>query len=452
MPLPQTAEPSPSQLIAYALPAFPLAILSLPLFVIVPKFYAEDLGAPLQAVGLALLLVRVIDALSDPIAGHFADRSRARLGRRRLWVALACLPTALAGYLVFAPPQGAGAGYLLLWGAVLSLAWTALQVPYNAWGAELSTSYAGRTRVMAYRETLVVLGTFFAIAMAGALQSPGSLRPVLNAFALALVILLPFATLICLWQVPEPVDHSTQQMSFREGLPHLLANRPFQRLLVAFFFNGLANGLPATLFLFFVARVLQAEAQQGALLVLYFLCGVVGVPLWLRLAARIGKHRTWCFAMILACLGFLPAALLGPGDTTAFAVVCVLTGLALGADMILPGAQQADVIDLDTAASGAQRTGLYLAFWGLATKLALALAVGIAFPLLEWSGFRAQGNGSEGLAMLAFLYAGLPVALKAVAIALMWNFPVDAAMQDRIRAEITARQSASAAAPTGSVG
>lgn len=441
MPAPSlpASEPSALRLLAYALPAFPLAILTLPLYVIVPKFYAEELGAPLSAVGLALLLVRVIDAISDPLAGHLADGTRARFGRRRIWVALAVLPTAVAGYMVFVPPAGAGAGYLFLWGTALSLAWTAMLVPYNAWGAELSSSYAGRTRVMAFRETLVVLGTFSAIALAGALQKPGSLRPVLDAFALVLVILLPLAALACLAVVPEPVDRSARALSFREGLPFLKANRPFQRLLVAFFFNGLANGLPATLFLFYVGRVLGAEAAQGPLLVLYFLCGVVGVPFWLWLSKRIGKHRSWCYAMILACAGFLPAVFLDAGAVTAFAIVCVVTGLALGADMILPGAQQADVIDLDTAESGAQRSGLYLAFWGLATKLALALAVGLAFPLLGWAGFDAQGNGSTGLGMLAFLYAGLPVLLKLVAIGLMWNFPIDAAAQDRTRARIESR-------------
>jgi Na+/melibiose symporter-like transporter len=405
----------------------------------VPKFYAEELGAPLQAVGLALLLVRVIDAFSDPLAGHLADGTRSRFGRRRIWVALAVLPTALAGYLVFVPPADAGAGYLFLWGTALSLAWTAMLVPYNAWGAELSSSYAGRTRVMAFRETLVVLGTFAAIALAGALQKPGSLRPVLDAFALVLVILLPVAALACLAAVPEPVDRSARTLSFREGLPFLKANRPFQRLLAAFFFNGLANGLPATLFLFYVGRVLGAEAAQGPLLVLYFLCGVIGVPFWLWLSKRIGKHRSWCYAMILACAGFLPAVFLDAGAVTDFAIVCIVTGLALGADMILPGAQQADVIDLDTAESGSQRSGLYLAFWGLATKLALALAVGLAFPLLGWAGFDAQGKSSTGLGMLAFLYAGLPVLLKLVAIGLMWNFPVDAATQERVRGQIEGR-------------
>ena len=84
---------------------------------------------------------------------------------------------------------------------------------------------------------------------------------------------------------------------------------------------------------------------------------------------------------------------------------------------------QADIVAQDTAETGAERAGLYFGLWNLATKLALALAVGIAFPLLEWSGFKV-GTAKQpdfGLDMLAILYGGLPVVLKAIAIALIWN-------------------------------
>jgi Na+/melibiose symporter-like transporter len=112
--------------------------------------------------------------------------------------------------------------------------------------------------------------------------------------------------------------------------------------------------------------------------------------------------------------------------------------LALGADLVLPPAIQADVIDVDTAATGEQRSGLYFAAWGLATKLALALAVGVAFPLLGATGFdpAAGLRTDSGLAMLGFLYAGLPIVLKIGAAALMWHFPIDEKMQAGLRDQI----------------
>ena len=142
--------------------------------------------------------------------------------------------------------------------------------------------------------------------------------------------------------------------------------------------------------------------------------------------------------MLLACLFFAAAPFLGEGQVLAFGAVCIGTGLALGADLLLPPAIQADVIDIDTARTGAQRAGLYFAIWGFATKLALAVAVGVAFPLLALSGFDpAAGLATAGgLQMLGLLYAAAPIALKLLAAALVWNFPVDAASQARLRAEI----------------
>lgn len=441
-----SAEPSLAALLAYALPALPLAVLTLPLYVVVPQFYSQGLGIPLAAVGYALLLVRVIDAISDPIVGYLADRTRSRFGRRKIWFLVCVPPTAFAGVMVFMPASSASATYLFLWGTALSLAWTGCLVPYNAWGAELSQSYAGRNRVAAFRETFVVTGTLIAILATAIipLAGFGGDREILTLFAAMVALGLPLAAVVTAIGVGEPVDRSTRRTSLVEGLGFMASNKPFLRLVSAFFLNGLSNGLPATLFMFYAADRLAAPDWRGPLLLLYFLVGILGVPLWLWLASRYGKHRPWCVAMLIACSAFGVAAFLGPGDAPIFAVICIVTGFALGADLVLPASLQADVIDVDTARSGEQRSGLYLAVWGLATKLALALAVGIAFPILAASGYDPSADLREpgGLAMLAFLYAGLPVLLKLAAIALMWRFPLDAVEQETLRKSIAARATA----------
>ncbi len=431
------------EIAAYALPALPLALLTLPLYVLVPAFYARELMLPIASVGSALLAVRIIDALADPVTGLLADRWKPRFGRRRIWVLLASLPTALGAFLVFTPPADAGLFYLTFWGVILSVASTAVLVPYAAWGAELATDYAGRARVTAWRETFALVGTLlalFAQALVPMAGFPGE-GAVLFALGLFTLITLPLAALVCVARVPEPHDHSKAPLPLRESLKQLVANKPFIRLIFAFLLNGFANGFPATLFLFYVSEKLGAGTMAGPLLVLYFLCGMAGVPFWLWLARKTSKHVAWCWGMALACLCFAPAPFLGTGDIAIFAGVCIGTGLALGADLVLPPAIQADVIDVDTAATGEQRSGLYFAAWGLATKLALALAVGVAFPLLGAAGFDpgAGLRSDAGLAMLGFLYAGLPIVLKVGAAALMWHFPIDAQIQADLRAQIEAR-------------
>ncbi|GLK57594.1 Na+/melibiose symporter-like transporter [Methylopila capsulata] len=435
-------ELSLAALVAYALPAIPFAALTLPLYIVVPSYYAEGLGLPLAAVGNALLAVRLIDAIADPAVGVVADRWRPRFGRRRLWFAAAMLPTAIASWMIFTPEHGDGIGYLLLWGAALSIAWTAALVPYNAWGAELSTSYAGRSRIAAWRESAALVGTLIALSLQAVIpaMTGGGQAEVLASYAVFVGLGLPLLALGTLTLTPEPVDASRRRLGFREGLAAMKANTAFARLLIAFFVNGFANGLPATLFLFFVGERLGAPDLAGPFLVAYFAAGVLGVPLWLWLARRTSKHRAWCLAMLLASAVFLLAPLLGPGDVVLFGVVCLITGAAVGADLALPPSIQADVIDVDTAASGEQRSGLYLAAWGLATKLALAAAVGLAFPVLAATGFDPAAGLREplGLTTLAWLYGGLPVALKLLAVGLMWNFPLDEASQKELRARIEA--------------
>ncbi|WP_312846775.1 MFS transporter [Stappia sediminis] len=425
-------------LLVYGSPALPLAVLTLPLYVYLPTFYAETIGLPLALVGNLLLAIRLVDAVSDPVFGLLADRLTPPGGRRRGWFALASLPTALAAFMLLAPPLDADPAYLLAWGLALSLGYTASIIPYAAWGAELSGDYHARSRIAAAREGLVVAGTLIAIAVPAVLTAQGvaDQREALKLLGWFVLISLPCLALLAAGIIPEPRPIPERRMGFKEGLSHISANRPFLRLLIAFVLNGFANGLPATLFLFFVARALEAPDMQGPFLFIYFLCGIAGVPVWVAIAGKFGKHRTWSVAMVGACVVFACVPLLGPGDLAGFGIICVLTGFALGADLVLPASIQADVIDVDTASSGARRAGLYFALWGLATKLSLALAVGLAFSLLEIAGFEAQGSGRTGVAMLVALYAILPVALKFAAIALMWSFPLDKSAQEDLQRRI----------------
>ena len=418
----------------------PLAALTLPLYVIVPAFYVREFGLSLAAVGQVLLLVRLADALSDPIAGYVADRFRPRFGRRRLVFLLASPPAAIAAACLFMPPAAVGLGWFGLFALLASLASTFALVPYAAWGAELSPTYVGRTRIAAFRETAAVAGTLLALsaqAVVPLFGFPGE-RRVLAAIGGGVLAVLPLTALAAVMAVPEPRDRSVSRLSLSQGLSHMRRNQPFLRLLLAFFLNGSANGFPATLFLFFVGNRLGAPEAAGPLLVVYFLCGIVGVPIWLGLAERTSKHRSWSIAMAIACVFFALALRLGEGDTIAFGLICMATGLALGADLLLPPSIQADVVDIDTLASGEQRAGMYFAVWGFATKLALASAAGIAFPVLTLAGFDPKGHSGDGsgLEMLGFLYCGLPILLKIAAIAVMWNFPVDAATQDVLRRRI----------------
>lgn len=141
--------------------------------------------------------------------------------------------------------------------------------------------------------------------------------------------------------------------------------------------------------------------------------------MWTALAARVGKTVAWAASMIVAVAAFVWAALLGPGDVVPFAIVCVMSGAALGADLALPPSILADVI----GRRGAMRsTGAYFGVWTLVTKLNLALAAGIALPLIEGLGYSPGARDATATLALAIVYAAVPCALKLAALAALVSF------------------------------
>ena len=415
---PSLAQPLPARtLFAYGLFGMPLAMAALPLYVQLPKFYGDHLGVDLALLGGVLLALRLADGVIDPFLGVLSDRG----GARKRWLALAAPLLALGMLALFLPIPRTGPALLVWLSSALAIVYFAFSlatINHQAWGAELSFDPVERTRITAVREGLALCGVVIASVLPSLLDGGdgglGRFAMLFAGFALA-------STAITLFGTPDagaPFQAQARPQSFGELIARPLADRLFRRLLVVFMLNGIAAAIPATLVLFFIADVLEAEARQGVFLALYFIAGAAGMPFWVRLSAQIGKPRAWFIAMVVAIVAFVWASRLSAGDTTAFAVICALSGLALGADLALPPSLLADVIG---RRGHMVATGSYFGLWTLATKLNLALAAGIALPLLEALGYRPGGRDAAALTALAIVYAFVPCALKlAAGWALVW--------------------------------
>lgn len=395
------------RVLAYGLLGLPLAFAALPIYVHVPRFYAEMAGLPLALLGFILLGARLLDAGIDPWLGWLADR----VSRRRM-VALALLPFGL-GFVALLNPPAENVGLWLLASLALTyLGFSAATVAYQAWGADVGIDSALRTRLTAAREGFGLLGVVLAAALPAVLAA--SLNDGIIRLSWILPPLLLIAAAITFSRVGagQPLPASNQALL--PSLRRVFADLAFRRLLLVFVVNGIAAALPATLFLFFVADVLQAESDSGALLALYFIAGAASLPLWVRLAGSIGRVAAWGLAMGLAILAFAGASLLGAHDVATFAAICVLSGLTLGADLALPAAIAADLGERQGQA------GACFGVWNFVSKLNLALAAGLSLPLLALLGY--VPGSTAGLPALTFAYALLPLAFKALAAALLWRW------------------------------
>ena len=400
---------SKRELARYSFFAAPLAMAALPIYVHVPKLYAE-LGLSLSAMGVLLLVLRFADAFIDPLLGRWSDW----LGTRFTAVAMASVALTL-GMLALLNPL---ASPMPLWSWLTSslilvyFGFSLATIAYGAWGAELPPDTTSRTKLTASREAVGLVGVLIAAALPSALASQSRLG--LARFSWLFVAVL-LAALAVLWRLREAkLAHGSDK---QDALLGVFKDKRFVALLAVFALNGIASAIPATLLLFFVDDVLRAKDWEPVFLVSYFLAGAVAMPLWVALAARLGKVRAWGIGMLLAVAAFCWAASFGQGDRIAFLVVCIASGIALGADLALPPALLADAIAKQNARA---QTGSYFGIWTFATKANLALAAGLALPVISALGYRA-GDPASNVAALTLAYTLLPCALKLGALALLWK-------------------------------
>ncbi|WP_347248633.1 MFS transporter [Zoogloea sp.] len=410
--MPTAKAPVPLFVLRYGLLGLPLAFAALPIYVHVPKLYAEQAGLSLALVGTILLLTRIVDALSDPLIGWVSDRFLSRRGLVAL--ALPLLAVGLGGLL--APPPGAGGLWLAGLLVVVTFGYSVATINHGAWGAELGESSDMRTRLVAAREGFGLFGVVLAAALPGLLAT--TLDAGLARTGGVFVAVLGLVALVSLPGMPAGRRPVARPESPWAALRGVLADRPFAALLGVFALNGIAAAVPASTVLFFVADVVRREDLSGLFLAIYFLTGAAGLPVWVSLARRVGKARAWLGGMGLSVAVFAWAVLIGPGDTLAFGILCALSGLALGADLALPPALLADQL----ARRPEGRAGACFGWWAFVTKANLALAAGLALPLLGCLGYAPGARHAAATEALTAVYAVLPLVLKLMAAFALWRW------------------------------
>ena len=401
------------QLASYGLLGLPLAMVALPIYVYLPKFYAERSGLSLALIGAALLAARVGAAFLDPLLGWWIERGRGAFAR----FVGAGSPLLLAGFVaLFHPPVlrgGAALAWFLGTLMLVYLGFGLVTIAHQSWGAALTQAPAERARVSGVREAFALAG----VVLAAAVTSIAGYGALSLAFALALAA----GTLLLVAKAPRPVMATVAcRLPGIGGIAAPFANRRFRALFAILLVNGVASAIPATLFLFFASDRLQLAPMAGLFLILYFVAAAASMAPWVAMARRAGEARAWAGGMLVSALVFVWAYGLGAGDALAFGAICVLSGFALGADLALPPALLAGVIA--SGGDAGQREAAYFGIWNWGVQITLALAAGISLPLLDWLGY--VPGSTSGTGALAAAYALLPCVLKLLAAAMLWRAPL----------------------------
>lgn len=399
---------------AYALFASMLAMAGLPIYIHAPKFYVDEYGVSLAALGGVLFLLRLVDVVQDPALGWLSRRLRHRRG---LAVAAGggLMALAMLGLFAVAPPINPVIWFALTLAALFT-GFSFLTISFYAQGVAKAATLGqdGHVRLAGWRETGALLGVSLAAVAPVALLSVTD-----HPFALFAGIFVFLAVLAVLGMRREWAPASVPAET---GFRAVLADPMARRLLLIALLNATPVAVTSTLFLFFVESRLGAPGWEGPLLLLFFVAAACAAPLWSRVATRIGAKQALMSGMALSILAFAWAAFLGTGDVLPFVVICIASGAALGADMtLLPAIFAARSAEVSPEA--AEGFGL----WSFVSKLSLAFAAVALLPLLEASGFQAGSDAlsDQAKTTLTAMYAVLPCVLKVAALALLAATPLD---------------------------
>ena len=306
---------SPPRLPAFALFAACLAAAGLPIYIRAPKFHVDEYGVSLGLLGTVLSGLRMIDVVQDPFLAWIAAHMRAWRGATVLGAG-----ALMAGLFVMPPPVRPIWWFALMLAAVFSC-FIYLTICFYAQGVASAAMGAGHLRLARRRETGALLGICVAsVASMGLGEFTG--------FALGFAALGVTAS----WAMRAEWRGAA---ICGEGFAPVLRDGASRRLLLIALVNAAPVAVSSTLFLFFVESRLAAPGWEGPLLLIFFLSAALAAPLWSRETERWGARRVLLGAMVMAIAAFGWAALLGAGDARNFAVVCALSGAAVGADMTL---------------------------------------------------------------------------------------------------------------------
>ena len=426
---------------AYALPALSLAVIGIPVYVFLPKFYTDTIGLSISTVGVLLMAVRLFDAVTDPVIGYLSDRTIGRFGRRKPYIAFGSLGLAVSILFLFKPPILSGAMlsiYFGFWLFALFFFWTLVAIPYESIGPEMTRDYHERTALFSVRDGFLIIGTLLAAAFPllidGVIGEPGNVVTERDRFSFMAFVFTPMIVIFsfyCIYRIKETYQPTDSDHPVK-GFSAVFKNRPFLILISGYTISAIGSNLPATLILYYVEYVLKVQSAEVFLLI-YFLTGIVFLPLWFVVSRKIGKKQAWIISMLINTGAFSGVFFLGPGDAAIYGVLVFLSGIGFGAGLALPSSIQADVIDYDQALTGQRREGRYIGLWSISKKLSAALGIGIGLLLLGNAGYQANAEQpASAVFMLKILYALVPCLCNVLSIIIISFYPIS----EQVHAEI----------------
>ena len=365
-----SARTSWNTVFAYGAPAVGAGYMYLLLALYVMKFCTDILLIAPAVMGLIFSISRFWDALSDPVAGYYSDRTKLALGRRRSWMLASILPIGLFFLMVFSPPLALTGFELTLWMAVAIIGFygvmTIFFVPHLSLGAELTDNYHERSRLFGMRHAFYTVGSILALVTMQMLISAeatgdGAVRELAFDQGLLAGVVMAGLVAYAVVRLREPPPEQAQLESGPFQAFRDVARNPYaRRLYVVWFIENVGGGAIAALTLYVTHYVVGAPQWAPAIILAYMVPSSFAVPLWVSLSRRRGKIRTWVLSMCLTGVSFggmfsLPFIETMEARLWTIFILAFFAGLAAAGGGSIGPSVQGDVVDYDELRSGERK-------------------------------------------------------------------------------------------------
>lgn len=407
-------------------------------------FYTDIFGISPAVVGTLFLVVRVIDAVTDPIMGALTDATHTKYGSYRPYLLWLAIPFAVISVITFTTPamdDGNKIIYAFVTYTLLMLVYTAINIPYSALGGVLSSNPNERVSIQSYRFVFGMLGGVLVTSCTLPLvkwfgEGNNELGYQLTMLVMSCLGVVLF--LICFRYTKERVINPPHKLSLKTQLHVLWQNQPFKILCMAALILLTSMVLRTTLAIYYVKYVLGKEDLITEFVTLGMVGNIIGCACAQPLSKRLDKKTAYIYlqyiSAILSCFAFFV-----PNEQVLLAFLmyflwCFFTQMATP----LLWAKMADAIDYGVWQNGQRLTGLVYASVVFFIKLGLALGGAIAGWLLAYYQYQANVELSEATKSGILTSFTLYPAIGSILVALiMTKYNLDNKTIKKITADLT---------------
>ena len=452
---------SSHQYVAYAAPYLVTSWLMAPL-AIIQGIYAKYYGLPLTTIAAVILLVRLLDAMSDPLIGYFSDSYFQRTGSRKPFILAGGLLFIVSGYFLYIPPIAVDTFYFAAWFIVFTLAWTLFEIPHITWASELASTAKDKTKIYSSRNMAGYAGLicFYATPLLpffeGRAITPDTLRVSVIA---AGVLMLPLLAWSLKFTPNKYCDQSgkDQIVSVQESRISpsykrqeiylawraLVGNRPFIIFITAYSLSAIGFGMWYGLVFIFVDVYLGMGDQFAKMFMMAFTVGVLVTPFWYKIANQLGKVSTWSLAMVLFIVCYFYTRALVPGETQfiELLILKVVQTLSFSCVAVMAPAMLSEICDYSIWKFGAARTATYFSVYTFMYKAAGAIASALGLAIAGWYGFDATAtvHSETGVQGLVLAMTWIPLGFTCVALVFILMSPITVRRHAIIRQRLDSR-------------